>query len=134
MWALSASESDVVRLVLGGRSNETVARLRGTSARTVANLLARAFRKLGVGSRAELAAAMLDGSHGTARAVSVSLSRREKLVVSRVAAGHSNKRIAYELDLAVSTVASYVARAAAKLGARSRIDLVRAHVEMNVGH
>jgi DNA-binding CsgD family transcriptional regulator len=62
---LSKSEQDVVRSVLDGRSNDEIARLRGTSARTVANLLARAFKKLGVGSRAELAAALLGGSNGT---------------------------------------------------------------------
>jgi DNA-binding NarL/FixJ family response regulator len=62
---------------------------------------------------------------------STALSPRETLVVSRVARGHSNKRIAYDLGLTVSTVASYIARAATKLGATSRIDLVRAHCEMH---
>jgi DNA-binding CsgD family transcriptional regulator len=41
---------------LRGRSNADIARVRGSSPRTVANLLARTFRKLKVRSRAELAA------------------------------------------------------------------------------
>ena len=59
--ALTEAERAVAVLVLSGLDNAEVARLRGTSVRTVANLLARAFRKLGVTSRAELAALV----HGT---------------------------------------------------------------------
>jgi DNA-binding CsgD family transcriptional regulator len=54
--ALSSAEEKVVGLVLSGCSNEAVARRRGTSARTMANQLASAYRKLGVGSRRELRA------------------------------------------------------------------------------
>jgi DNA-binding CsgD family transcriptional regulator len=53
---LSRAEGEVVVAVLRGRSNAEIARERGVSPRTVANLLARAFRKLRVRSRAELAA------------------------------------------------------------------------------
>ena len=42
--------------VLAGLANAAIARRRGTSARTVANQVASIFRKLGVQSRAELAA------------------------------------------------------------------------------
>jgi DNA-binding NarL/FixJ family response regulator len=42
--------------MLEGRSNAEIARDRGTCARTVANQIASMFRKLGVQSRAELAA------------------------------------------------------------------------------
>jgi DNA-binding CsgD family transcriptional regulator len=51
---LAPAERDIVRGVLAGRSNAEIARGRGTSPRTVANQLAALFRKLGVGSRAEL--------------------------------------------------------------------------------
>jgi DNA-binding CsgD family transcriptional regulator len=54
------------------------------------------------------------------------LSTQERLVLSRVAAGHSNKLVAHDLGLSVSTVASYLRRASAKLGVRSRVELVRA--------
>ncbi|MBE2254514.1 MAG: helix-turn-helix transcriptional regulator [Myxococcus sp.] len=54
--ALTAAERDVMALVLAGKSNAAIARHRGTSVRTVANQVASLFRKLKVGSRAELAA------------------------------------------------------------------------------
>lgn len=53
--ALSASERIVVGLALDGKSNVEIGKARATSARTVANQLASAFRKLGVSSRRELA-------------------------------------------------------------------------------
>jgi DNA-binding CsgD family transcriptional regulator len=53
---LSAAEREVVLALLAGRSNLEIARLRGTSAKTVGNQLHAIYRKLGVGSRSELAA------------------------------------------------------------------------------
>jgi DNA-binding CsgD family transcriptional regulator len=58
------------------------------------------------------------------------LSRRERQVVSAAAAGRTNKLIAYELGLAHSTVRVLLARAAQRLGASSRRELIaiqRAH-------
>ena len=54
--ALTAAEREVAELVLGGCTNAEVASRRGTSARTVANQLARIYRTLEVGSRTELCA------------------------------------------------------------------------------
>lgn len=54
--ALTAAERDVAERASTGASNRVIARARGTSERTVANQLASIFDKLGVGSRAELAA------------------------------------------------------------------------------
>jgi len=54
--ALSKAEAEVARELLAGRSNADIARARGTSARTVANQVARVFRKLGVQGRNQLAA------------------------------------------------------------------------------
>jgi DNA-binding CsgD family transcriptional regulator len=54
--SLAPAELDVVRRALAGASNLEIARARHTAVRTVANLLARAYRKLGVSSRRELAA------------------------------------------------------------------------------
>jgi DNA-binding CsgD family transcriptional regulator len=53
---LTRAERDVVQAVLEGASRGDIARRRGTSSRTIANLLANAFRKLGVQSKIELAA------------------------------------------------------------------------------
>lgn len=54
--ALTRAEREVVRDVLAGCATTEIARIRGRSPRTVANQLASIYRKLGVSSRAELAA------------------------------------------------------------------------------
>lgn len=53
------------------------------------------------------------------------LSERERQVISLAALGRSNKLIAYELDLAHSTVRVLLSRAAAKLGVTSRAELIQ---------
>jgi DNA-binding CsgD family transcriptional regulator len=53
---LSRAEGEVVRLALRGLRNAAIAEARGASPRTVRNQLASAYAKLGVGSRAALAA------------------------------------------------------------------------------
>jgi DNA-binding NarL/FixJ family response regulator len=57
--------------------------------------------------------------------LAVELSERETEVVQLVAAGHSNREIAGQLDLSVKTVETYKARSLEKLGLRSRAELVR---------
>jgi DNA-binding NarL/FixJ family response regulator len=52
---LTASETAVVALALGGMRTKAIAAARGVSERTAANQLQSAYRKLGVSSRAELA-------------------------------------------------------------------------------
>ena len=62
------------------------------------------------------------------------LTEREGQAVAYAAHGQPNKVIAYELGVALSTVAADLSRAAKKVGARSRLDLMaayrRAHPEM----
>jgi DNA-binding CsgD family transcriptional regulator len=53
------------------------------------------------------------------------LSEREQVVVELVARGYANKHIAIELGIAEQSVATYLARAKAKLGVATRIDLIR---------
>jgi DNA-binding CsgD family transcriptional regulator len=53
------------------------------------------------------------------------LSQRERQVGFLAELGHSNKLIAYELGLAHSTVRVLLARAAVKMGARTRAELIR---------
>jgi DNA-binding NarL/FixJ family response regulator len=53
------------------------------------------------------------------------LSPRERDVLARAALGHTNKLIAYELGVAVATVASALASAAVKLGVATRAELIR---------
>ena len=53
---LTPAERAVVALLLEGKTNRQICRARKTSVRTVANQVASIFRKLAVGSRAELIA------------------------------------------------------------------------------
>lgn len=53
-----------------------------------------------------------------------SLTPRERQVAACIAMGNTNKEAAYELGLSHSTVRVLVARACAKLGAKSRTDLI----------
>jgi DNA-binding NarL/FixJ family response regulator len=52
---LTPSERDVLRLVLAGYSNAQIAKARGTSFGTVAKQVSAIYRRVGVGSRRELA-------------------------------------------------------------------------------
>ena len=56
---LTVAERHVAGLVLDGLSNRTIAQVRGTSVRTVANQIASVFRKLNVTGRAELGDAVV---------------------------------------------------------------------------
>jgi DNA-binding NarL/FixJ family response regulator len=53
---LTSAEREVALLALEGKSNHEIAEARHCSVRTVANQLQSVFRKLGIRSRAELAA------------------------------------------------------------------------------
>ncbi len=53
------------------------------------------------------------------------LSERETEVVRMIAEGHSNKEIAYRLDVSIKSVETYKARAMEKLGLHSRAEIVR---------
>jgi DNA-binding CsgD family transcriptional regulator len=58
---LSGAEGEVAIAIVSGMSNEEIAKMRGTSAPTVAKQVASIFEKLGVGSRRELVARVRDG-------------------------------------------------------------------------
>ncbi len=53
------------------------------------------------------------------------LSQREHEVISLTAAGHSNKAIAAKLGIGLKSVDTYKARAMAKLGFETRVELIR---------
>lgn len=59
-------------------------------------------------------------------------TERERQTLALAKLGHSNKLIAYELGLAPSTVATHLSSAAAKLGVKSRVALVRVLRERDV--
>ena len=55
---LTAAEREIAAMVVDGMSNAEIASARGKSVRTIANQVASAFRKLGVGSRVELSSVL----------------------------------------------------------------------------
>lgn len=57
--ALTPAEREVVLGAVDGRTSNDIAARRGTSRRTVENLLSRAFKKLAVSSRSELTALLM---------------------------------------------------------------------------
>jgi DNA-binding CsgD family transcriptional regulator len=61
-----------------------------------------------------------------------SLTRREREVASLAAQGHSAKEIATRLGIGERTVETHLARAYAKLGLASKIDLVRRAEELGL--
>jgi len=62
--ALTRAERRVAVAILSGRTNAEIGRARGTSSRTIANQVASILRKLGVGSRYQLAAKLLGADGG----------------------------------------------------------------------
>lgn len=62
LTGLSEAERDVALALVRGATNREIAKRRGAAERTVANQVQALFRKLGVHSRAELAATLLRGS------------------------------------------------------------------------
>jgi DNA-binding NarL/FixJ family response regulator len=67
-----------------------------------------------------------DARELSTRTVSELLSRRERQVLERIAAGASNKSIARDLNLSPHTVKRHVANILDKLGATSRFEAGRA--------
>jgi DNA-binding NarL/FixJ family response regulator len=67
--SLTAAERSVALLAAHGLDDKSIARSRGSSVRTVANQLASVYRKLGIGSRAELAIRAQDNRPCVARSM-----------------------------------------------------------------
>ncbi|MBI3205755.1 MAG: response regulator transcription factor [Myxococcales bacterium] len=59
--ALTPAELAVVQLVVGGQSRREIAESRGVALSTVHKQIESAYKKLGVGSRSELAAKLFGG-------------------------------------------------------------------------
>jgi DNA-binding NarL/FixJ family response regulator len=62
------------------------------------------------------------------------LSKRERHVLERVAAGHTNREVAEELALSIKSVEAYRARLMNKLGLKTRAELVRYTLECGLLH
>jgi DNA-binding CsgD family transcriptional regulator/tetratricopeptide (TPR) repeat protein len=107
---LTAAEQAVARLVVTGHSNRQAAAKLYVSVKTVESHLGHIFAKLGIRSRHDLITA----------AVVVTVI----LIAILVVTGHSNRQVAAELYVSVKTVESHLGHIFAKLGIRSRQDLI----------
>jgi DNA-binding CsgD family transcriptional regulator len=118
---LSPREREMVALVAQGGRNHDVSLALGISANTVRNSIARIFKKLGVISRAEMAAlaAIHPGSWDAWHA----LTPRERQIAGQVARGLRNRDIAAFLGTSANTVRNQLASIFEKLELSSRAEL-----------
>jgi DNA-binding NarL/FixJ family response regulator len=96
--------------------------------RSAAEELVRAIRAVftgGVYIDPAVAHKLLSQAQDNATAPAGELSEREEAVLRLTARGFSNKEAAAQLELSVKTVETYRARAAEKLGLRTRAEIVR---------
>ncbi|MFO0669008.1 MAG: LuxR C-terminal-related transcriptional regulator [Polyangiaceae bacterium] len=140
---LSAQEAIVASWAARGHPDKVIAYELGIAAGTVSALLARAYKKLGVRTRAELvmllepptrvdSVALDDDTdvlvfagpreHPAALAA---LTGAERAVAEAAARGARTARIARERGVSTDTVEKQLARVYAKLGVRSRAELAR---------
>lgn len=61
----------------------------------------------------------------------MSLTRRQLLVLERMVTGESNKQIAYELNIAETTVKAHVSAILSKLGVHNRVQAILAASDIN---
>lgn len=80
----------------------------------------------------EIAAHMASKTQRSGIAASEHLSDREREVLVLVGQGYSNKEIATQLGIGVRTIETHVSNAMAKLGARSRTDVVNVAVQRGI--
>jgi DNA-binding CsgD family transcriptional regulator len=119
---LTSAESEILDLVRSGLTNAGIAQMRRTSARTVINQVANIFRKFGVASRRELKALLVKGPQTrscpcapTPVTRRPTLTPRERQVLELASMGESNKLIADQLGITVSTAGVLLSRAKRKL-------------------
>jgi DNA-binding NarL/FixJ family response regulator len=125
---LSRRELEVLQLVALGASNSQVAETLALSIHTVKKHIARLLLKLKAESRSEAARLYREsitqqpptsepaGAHALG-----DLTTRERDVLSRIASGANNQRIAAELALSLNTIKRHTTRIYSKLGVRSRV-------------
>lgn len=76
-----------------------------------------------------VAVELLGGASRTARRAAPELSEREAEVLRLIALGYTNKEVAVALEVSVKTVETYKARATQKIGAVTRVDIMKFAVE-----
>jgi len=97
-------------------------------------LVAAGFLALGifVGTRAFAAPPPVPFDGNPKAQASLGISPRELTILQELAAGHSNKEIAANLDVSPNTVKTHVARLFEKLGAKRRTDAIAKARELGI--
>ncbi len=115
---LSVREREVALMIAQGRSNADIAREMFLSERTARVHVSRVLETLGVSRRTAVAAA-LSGSPADAAALST-LTARQRDVVALIVRGATNRGIAQELGIGVTTVEKHVSAIFARWAVTSR--------------
>ena len=127
---LSPRERDVARLIARGRSNAEIAREMYVSESTARVHVSRILRILGVTKRAAVAAALTGPTVGTGDLPS--LTARQRDVVALIATGATNRAIAQQLGIGVTTVEKHVSAVFARWAVGSRTEV--AHLTLSGAH
>ncbi|PZQ92039.1 MAG: hypothetical protein DI534_03635 [Leifsonia xyli] len=130
-WAgLSERERGVGELMLDGLSNGEIAARLYLSPHTVRVHVSRVLAAFGVASRVSFAArvavdARRPDAGGAADAPLASLTARQRSVVAELVTGASNAQIAERLGISVKTVEKHLHEVMRRLGATSRVGVLR---------
>lgn len=126
---MTPSELHVAQLAAEGFSNADIARVRGTSIRTVANQMASVLRQVGAASRRHIA--ILTGIGAVQAPAPVvdwaGLSPRDRTLVAMACSGTPQKVIALELGISQSTVSEALRATRERLGFRGFTELALAY-------
>ncbi|MEO7126657.1 MAG: helix-turn-helix transcriptional regulator [Nakamurella sp.] len=123
---LSGREREVALLVAKGRSNTGLAQDLFLSEHTVRMHVSRVLQAFGVATRTGVAVAL---SPAGGRAVSAALTSRQLEVVTRITAGATNRQIAADMGIGVTTVEKHVNAILRRWDVRSRAEI--AHLASN---
>lgn len=119
---LSPREQDVARLIARGRSNADIAREMYVSASTARVHVSRVLQTLGVTKRTAVAAVL--SAEATDAPALPALTARQRDVVELIATGATNRLIAQELGIGVTTVEKHVSAIFARWAVGSRAEVV----------
>lgn len=120
---LARREAQVAELLALGHSEKQIAYALGLSPSGVSRCIQSAARKLGLGSRAELAAVFAPLSRGESGQRLPPLSPAEREVASLATRGHSDTEIAAARGASPRTVGNQLSAIYRKLGVHSRTEL-----------
>jgi DNA-binding NarL/FixJ family response regulator len=117
---ISPRETEVLRLIAAGRSNQQIADELVLSLRTVERHITNLYSKIGARGKADATAYALRHGLDDAGASTSALSRRELEVLRLLTAGVGNQQIADDLVISLNTVRRHVSNIFDKTGVANR--------------